>query len=293
MNQEKQARLIRNREDLRDAVKQSRGTCALMMTKGNIHEGHLSLVEEARRRCDSVVASVFVNPLQLGEGVESSVYADSLERDYELLSEAGVDIVFAPSVDAMYPNGLPEISVEPGRFATIYEGSKKPGYYGGLCLLGARMFNLVEPDVVVVGQNDPQRVAVVRQLVRDLDYDIDVVAVPVQRDGAGIPVSADNALMDDDERRKAALVSAAVRQGVQEAAATGDSAKVLDAVNDLMAGISGIATDYVALVDPMTFRDIEQGHPQTASLIVAADTKAFRGRPSRRLTDNALVVLGR
>lgn len=292
MNQEEQARLIRNREDLRYIVAQSQGQRGLIMTRGDLHDGHLALIDEIRNRCDTLVVSVFVNPLQLTDDPDGATYADTLDRDFALLSRAGVDIVFAPSVDAMYPNGLPEIGITPGKFATIYEGAARPGYYSGLCVMATKLFNLVQPDVVVVGQDDPQQVAVIRQLVRDLDYRIDVITVPVQRDGAGIPLSRNSRLMNSSERKKAAQVSAAVRKGVHEAASSGDSQRVLDVVSKHMVDLDGVKADYVALVDPMSFDEVEPGTPQTACLIVAADITGGPNAPSRRIVDNALVVLG-
>lgn len=291
MSQQKQARLIRNREDLRYIVGRTEGKCGLVMTRGDIHEGQLSLLKEIRHRCDTLVVSLFVNPLQLSGDVDATTYVDNLDRDFALLSEAGADIVFAPSVDAMYPNGLPEVSVTPGKFAVTYEGAARPGYYSGLSLLATKLFNLVNPDVVVVGQNDPQQVAVIRQLVRDLDYKIDVITVPVQRDGAGIPFSS--TVLSDDARKVAAKVSAAIRHGVHEAAASGDSAKVLDAVTTQLSDLKGAKVDYIALVDPMTFDEIEPGTPQTACLIAAVELKAKRGQQPQRYVDNALVVLSR
>ncbi|MDO5746514.1 MAG: pantoate--beta-alanine ligase [Actinomycetaceae bacterium] len=293
-------RLIRTREDLRYVLSGCEGSTGLVMTKGNVHEGHVALVTEARHKCDTVVVSIFVDPLddtvnRPREAADSSnIFSQTLDRDFSALAAAGADIVFAPSTDTMYPSGLPHITINPGYLAGEYEGKAKPGYFSALCQLSVKMLNLVEPDSVFMGQKDAQELAVIRQLVRDFDYPITVVSVPTVRDGQGVPVSNQLMMLSEKGREQAAMLSRSLRLGIQEAAKSGSAQAVLKVTEEAAVQATGVDVDYVVLVDALSFEDLETEGPKTACLVVAgvlSDTDREGKQQSIRLTDNVLVVL--
>lgn len=275
------------RQELAEAMDSMGGTVGLVMTMGALHSGHLQLVREARQRADVVVTTIFVNPLQFGAGEDLDRYPRTLEADVKLLAEAGVDIVYAPSEEVVYPYGRPQVSIDPGPMGTVLEGETRPGHFAGVLQIVAKMFNLIDPDFAVFGQKDTQQLALVRQMVRDLDFNVEIVAVPVQRDLDGLAISSRNAYLSDEEREAALALSAALSLGMRTAAAVGSAKAVLAATREYLEAAPGIRIDYVALVDPMTMIDAVDAGATTAALLVAA----WVGKT--RLIDSQLVVLAR
>jgi pantoate--beta-alanine ligase len=177
---------------------------------GYLHEGHLALVDEARRRADLVIMSVFVNPLQFGPGEDLKRYPRDLARDRALAAARAVDALFIPSVEVMYPPGS-EIRILPGKSADLWEGAARPGHFTGVLTVVAKLFHLIEPDFACFGRKDIQQLTLVRQMVRDLNWPIEIVAVGTVREVDGVAMSSRNAYLGADDRRRAAVLNRALR----------------------------------------------------------------------------------
>ncbi len=185
-------------------------------TMGNLHEGHLSLIEMARRRSDRVVASIFVNPLQFGEGEDYSNYPRTEARDQALLEDNGCDGLFMPSVPELYPEGgMPVTIVEVPELSNILCGAHRPGHFRGVATVVAKLFNLVEPDLAVFGEKDYQQLVVIRRMVEDLCFPVQVVGAPTGRESDGLAMSSRNQYLTDSERR----IAPALYRELQRAAA--------------------------------------------------------------------------
>lgn len=218
---------------------------------GALHDGHASLMRLARERVGEtgkVVVSIFVNPLQFGAGEDLDRYPRTLEADLEIARGAGVDAVFAPSVEEMYPNGVGSAdltTVEPGQGAEILDGASRPGHFRGVLTVVAKLFGLTKPDVAIFGQKDYQQLALITQMAADLCLGIEVIGAPTQRDADGLALSSRNRYLNPTERVQALALSAAL-VAAQEAAAGGPSA-ARAAAEEVLTGAAGVELDYLAL----------------------------------------------
>ena len=177
---------------------------ALVPTVGNLHEGHLTLVEEAKARADIVVVSVFVNPMQFDRPDDLARYPRTLQEDCEKLTRLGVDLVFAPSEKEIYPKGLEQQTyVDVPSLSTMLEGASRPGHFRGVSTIVSKLFNLIQPDIACFGEKDFQQLALIRKMVADLSFDIDIVGVPIVRGQDGLALSSRNGYLTPDERRLA------------------------------------------------------------------------------------------
>ena len=255
---------------------------AFVPTMGALHEGHLSLVRIARERADVVVASIFVNPLQFGPSEDLDAYPRDEERDLNLLQSEGTDIVFLPAVEDMYPEGA-GTRVTVGPIGSLLEGADRPGHFDGVATVVAKLFNMVRPDIAVFGQKDAQQVAVIRQLVRDLDFGIELIIGPTIREPDGLALSSRNAYLDVAQRARATALHRALRAG-EESLRAGESAEEAETLMGaaLRAG-SGVDPAYAVAVDPVTFAEPKRAGP--VLLLVAARVGMTR------LIDNLLVEL--
>jgi pantoate--beta-alanine ligase len=183
---------------------------ALVPTMGYLHEGHLALVDQARRHADLVIMSIFVNPLQFGPGEDLARYPRDLPRDRALASSRRADALFIPSVEVMYPPGS-EIRVIPGKSADRWEGAARPGHFAGVLTVVAKLFHLVQPDVASFGRKDIQQLTLIRHMVRDLDWPIEIVAVPTVREPDGLAMSSRNAYLKPVDRARAVVLNHALR----------------------------------------------------------------------------------
>jgi pantoate--beta-alanine ligase len=227
-------KIVRTRTELREALAASRDeTVGLVPTMGAYHDGHLSLFRAARAECDTVVASLFVNPAQFAEGADLSRYPRDEERDGRLARENGVDLLFAPAVDELYPPGF-QTWVEVGELSTRLEGEHRPGHFRGVATICLKLFNLVRPQLAYFGQKDAQQVAVLRRMIRDLDLELSLRVLPTVRDADGLALSSRNALLSPAERERALALPRAL--------ATRDPAAARAALDDL-------DVDYVEVVD--------------------------------------------
>ncbi|HET6578335.1 MAG TPA: pantoate--beta-alanine ligase [Gemmatimonadales bacterium] len=272
--------------DLRQWVRAERAAgrrIALVPTMGYLHEGHLALVDAARRRADRVVMSIFVNPLQFGPTEDLARYPRDLPRDRRLAEARGVNALFVPPETLMYPPGS-EIRIAPGATADRWEGAARPGHFAGVLTVVAKLFHLAEPDLAVFGRKDVQQAALVRQMVRDLDWSLEVVVVPTVREPDGLALSSRNAYLDQDERRRAVVLSASLR-AAHEAFRAGArrAGEISAAVRGVLESEPAVAVEYVAVAEPATLAPVET---------VDADTVvALAARLGRtRLIDN--IVLG-
>ncbi len=274
------AELARAREDARVL---GGGRVAFVPTMGALHAGHLALVAEARRRGDVVAMSIFVNPLQFGPGEDFARYPRDAKGDAAKARDAGVDLLFAPEPAEVYPRE-PRARVVPGAMADRWEGAVRPGHFAGVLTVVAKLFHLVQPDVAVFGQKDAQQAALVRAMVRDLDFPLEVVVAPTVREPDGLALSSRNVYLSADERRSARRIPEALA-AVERAFAAGErrADRLLDAARRVLAQEPALAPDYVALADPETLDPADAAERGTLAM---AAVRAGR----TRLLDN--VVLG-
>lgn len=252
------------------AVRAAGRTLALVPTMGALHDGHRELIRRAADLADTVVVSVFLNPLQFAPGEDLERYPRTLDADVELCAQAGADLVFAPAVAAMYPAGEPQVRVSAGPLGAVLEGASRPGHFDGVLTVVAKLFGLLRPQVAVFGAKDAQQLALVRRMVVDLDLPVRIQAVPTVREPDGLALSSRNRYLDADGRAAAAALSRALRAGSQ-AAAEGPGA-VVAAARAVLSAQAGVQADYVVLVDPDTFGEEPAGAAlrRPALLLVAA-----------------------
>jgi pantoate--beta-alanine ligase len=251
-------------------------------TMGALHEGHLSLMRAAKSRCDIVAASIFVNPTQFGPNEDLAKYPRTFERDCQLLEKEGVDLLFAPSVEEMYPRGaVTWVTVE--GLSDKLDGKSRPGHFRGVTTVVAKLFHIVEPDVAFFGQKDAAQVAIVRRMVRDLKFPVEIVACPIVRESDGLAMSSRNAYLDAAQRKAALVLSHSLR-AVQDLYATGetDAAALTHSGKSVLAKEPGVRLDYLEVVDANTLDPVVQA---TEGTLVAV--AAYLG--TTRLIDNTLL----
>ncbi len=252
-------------------------------TMGYLHEGHLRLVDEARRRADRVVLSIFVNPLQFGPSEDLGRYPRDLAGDAQKAASRGVDVLFAPEVTELYPEE-PRLVVTPQALAARWEGAARPGHFEGVLTVVAKLFNIVQPDVAIFGQKDIQQALLIQAMVRDLNFPIEIVVSPTVREADGLAMSSRNSYLDAESRRRALGLSAALRAAADAYAAGETSGEALEKVARARLTHHGIDdVDYVAVADPRTLEPLKRVEDGT---IVAAAVRVGR----TRLIDN--IILG-
>ena len=255
-------------------------------TMGNLHAGHLRLIEVAHERADRVVVSIFVNPLQFGPNEDFAGYPRTLEADLAALKSVHTDLAFTPSVETMYPRPLTDLSrVSVPNLGKLLEGAHRPGHFDGVTTVVARLFNLVQPDLALFGEKDYQQLCVIRRMVMDLGWPIDIQAVPIVREDDGLAMSSRNGYLTADERHRAPAlartlqdVAGHLRAGERDFAGLGLAA--MQVLNE-----DGFRTEYVSIRRP----DLSPPSPADRDLIILA--AAWLG-PRTRLIDNLLVSLG-
>jgi len=225
-------KVVRAIAEMREALEPGR-TVGLVPTMGAFHEGHLSLFAAAREECDAVVASLFVNPAQFGSGEDFDRYPRGEERDAKLAEEAGIDFLFAPSAEEIYPDGY-QTWVEVEELSRVLEGEFRPGHFRGVATVCLKLFNIVRPQRAYFGQKDAQQAAVVKRLVRDLNLEVEIRVLPTVRDADGLAVSSRNAYLSPEERERALALPRAL--------ATKDPAGARELLR-------GLDVDYVELAE--------------------------------------------
>lgn len=241
---------------VRDALASARASGArigLVPTMGALHEGHMTLVERARREADVTAMSIFVNPLQFGPDEDLSLYPRPRENDERMARDAGVDVLFVPETEEMYPR-KPVITVTAGALGADFEGRSRPGHFDGVLTVVAKLFNIVHPHFAVFGQKDAQQAALVRTLVRDLDIPVEIMVSPIVREPDGLAMSSRNRYLSAPERRQAIILSRSLK-AVAEAFRAGDrDTGSLESIGRLTLALEPeVRADYLAVVDPSTF----------------------------------------
>lgn len=240
--------VLDTREDLREHRAGWTGAVAVVMTMGALHEGHRELLRAARRHADHVIATIFVNPLQFGPNEDFDRYPRTFAADLDSCEAEGVDLVFAPAREEMYPEGGPQVSVVPGPLGEILEGASRPGFFHGVLTVVLKLLNLTRADLAYFGEKDYQQLTMVRRMVRDLELGVEIVGVPTVREPDGLALSSRNRYLDGAERRAALTLSGALRAAV---AAGGEGPEAaLAAAHKRFADGGGAELDYLVLTDP-------------------------------------------
>ncbi|HZO89259.1 MAG TPA: pantoate--beta-alanine ligase [Chthonomonadaceae bacterium] len=259
-------------------------TVGFVPTMGALHAGHLTLIRRAKSDCDVTVISVFVNPTQFGPHEDFAAYPRNLGRDQKLASDEGVDALFAPSVEELYPAGF-QTSVEVAELSAVLEGARRPGHFRGVATVVTKLFNIVQPDRAYFGQKDYQQLLLIERLVRDLNIPTTIVPVPTVREPDGLAMSSRNAYLSPEERRAATVLYRALQRAEElvKAGAT-DPVQVQAELEALIASEPLAQSDYVALVHPDTLQPV-------TTLADAVTLVALAVRIGKvRLIDNALIA---
>ena len=281
------ARVVRAKAALRAELAEARRegkTIGLVPTMGFLHDGHLSLLRAARASCDVVVMSLFVNPTQFGPGEDLDRYPRDEERDLQLASEAGVDIVYAPSIAEVYPDGFATAVEVGGNLTEVLDGDpgrRGAAHFRGVTTVVAKLFNSVGPDVAYFGQKDAQQAAVIQRMVGDLDFPVRIEVLPTVREADGLAMSSRNAYLDDEDRERAAALSRALRAA--ELAAREDSLQAgLDAARRELER-AGIEPEYLEARDAELLEPVAELNGRPVLVAVAARVGGAR------LIDNVLI----
>jgi pantoate--beta-alanine ligase len=278
-------RICATLEEMRSACRAARRSgrrLGLVPTMGALHEGHLSLIRAARAACDLAAASIFVNPTQFGPNEDLAKYPRSFERDRDLLEKEGVELLFAPSVEEMYPAGAVSwVTVE--ELSSKLDGRSRPGHFRGVTTVVAKLLHIVEPDTAFFGQKDAAQVAIVRRMVRDLNFPVEIVACPIVREPDGLAMSSRNAYLDAQQRNQALVLHRALMR-VKKSWESGerDAAKLAAMGREEVTGEKSVRLDYFEIVDPESLDPVEN----VANRVLVA-VAAFVG--PTRLLDNILL----
>lgn len=292
--------LFTSRADFDAALAQfaTPGRVAVVMTMGALHEGHASLIRAARARVGAkgvVTVTVFVNPLQFGAGEDLDRYPRTLDADLEVAAAAGADIVFAPPVEEVYRGGEPRVRMTAGAMGERYEGASRPGHFDGVLTVVAKLLHLTRPDIAFFGEKDAQQLAVIRRMVLDLDFPVEIVGAPTVREADGLALSSRNRYLSPQERSTALTLSRALFAGRDAGRDAGPPSvaspqavrSTARAVIDEAAPLQPPLTlDYLALVDPSDFSEVPDDHTGEAVLAVAATVG------TTRLIDNVRLWFG-
>ena len=252
-----------------ESQRQAGKTVAFVPTMGFLHEGHLSLVREAKRCCDVVVVSIFVNPLQFNQQSDFAAYPRNDEQDRHFLTQLGTDVLFNPDGSEMYPEGF-QAAVEIGTVSQPLCGASRPGHFRGVTTVVAKLFNMVKPHVALFGEKDFQQCVVIKRMVKDLNFDLEILAMPTIREPDGLAMSSRNARLSPAERQTSLCVSRALNKAA-ELVSQGErqAVPVLQAVQEIISSEEGIRLDYASLCDPDTLEEVTEVTQPTLLAIAA------------------------
>jgi pantoate--beta-alanine ligase len=266
------------------SYKSNNQSIGFVPTMGALHEGHLSLVSQSTKKCSITVVSIFVNPLQFNHLEDFEKYPSTLENDLILLEKTGCQVVFAPSILEMYPQPV-ELTMDIGTLNTVMEGAQRPGHFSGVCLVVSKLFNIVQPHIAFFGQKDLQQLAVIRQMVSDLSFPIEIISCPIARDANGLALSSRNQRLSPNGRE----ISAHLYQSLlitKEKLAQVSISEAVQAGLSYLAEFPEIQPEYLEVVDTLRLKSLTSG-PVTSSyaICIAAYVEGVR------LIDNIVVTV--
>ncbi len=274
-------------DDVRRQVAQarSRGCCiGCVPTMGALHEGHFSLIEAARKECDFVAVTIFVNPMQFGPNEDLDRYPRTLERDLAACEQRGVDLVFHPDQQTVYPPGFCTY-VEVEGLSDVLEGHFRPGHFRGVTTVVLKLFEIVRPDRAYFGQKDFQQQLIIRRMCRDLNVPVEIRVCPIVREPDGLALSSRNVYLSEDDRQKALRLSQALGMARERlTAGERDVAAVMRAMREHLEAVPGVRVDYATIADPETLEELSQPQAQMVALVAARVGET-------RLIDNMLIQL--
>lgn len=277
--------VARTRSELREArTSIVDGKVAVVMTMGALHEGHATLIHEARRRADHVIVTIFLNPLQFGPREDLSRYPRTFDDDMEICTREGVDLVFAPTPDVIYPDGDPGVRISAGPLGDVLEGKSRPGHFDGVLTVVGKLLHLTQADMAFFGQKDAQQLLLIRRMARDLDFPVEIVSVATVRESDGLALSSRNMYLTEYDRETALCLSRSLQAGAASAP-EGPSA-IRRAARAVLVREPLALIDYLVLVHPSTLEDVPEWYRGEALLAVAGRVG------TTRLIDNTPVLVG-
>jgi len=271
-------KMIEQLEQLRIATQLAKqlGRVAFVPTMGNLHDGHLTLMREARKHAQTVICSIFVNPMQFGANEDLDKYPRTLEADIAALESAGVDLLYYPSVETMYPKPLTDqTKIEVPVISDLYCGSSRPGHFVGVATVVAKLFNMVQPDVALFGTKDFQQLAVIRRMVADLAMPIDIIGVPTVRDADGLAMSSRNQYLTADQRAIAPMIYAELKQLAERLSLDRSQLEQHSADSQRRLAQAGFEPDYLHVLDAETLLPLTD-QSQRGVILIAAKLGAAR-----------------
>ncbi len=243
---------------------------AFVPTMGNLHDGHLALIDEAKKQADHTVASIFVNPLQFGEGEDFETYPRTLDEDSSQLASHGVDLLFAPPVEVMYPLAQQQQTrVEVPEVSDILEGVFRPGFFVGVATVVCKLFNMVQPDIAIFGEKDFQQLHIIRRMVEDLQMPVEIAASPTVRESDGLAMSSRNSYLDSEQRKTAPLIYRCLQQAVDVINGGGDDYAQLESAAIATLEKAGFVVDYFTLRNAETLNPANAGEKNLVILTAA------------------------
>lgn len=265
------------------SVRLQRRLIGVVPTMGALHDGHRSLIEAARSNVDYVIATIFVNPTQFGPGEDFSRYPRTLDQDLEICRAAGADLVFTPSAAAMYSSSAQTV-VKVSSLTTVLEGAHRPGHFDGVSTVVCKLLNITDPDRAYFGQKDFQQQLVIRQMVNDLNFPVEIVTCPIVREPDGLAMSSRNRYLTSSERVVAGEISKTLKLAESMATSAGVAPSMIaDEMRKKLASVSGMEISYAVVVDAMTLQDVSQRPDGDAVALIAARVG------TTRLIDNAIL----
>ena len=265
-------KMIKQLEQLRIATQLAKqlGRVAFVPTMGNLHDGHLTLMREARKHAQTVICSIFVNPMQFGANEDLDKYPRTLEADIAALESAGVDLLYYPSVETMYPKPLTDqTKIEVPVISELYCGASRPGHFVGVATVVAKLFNMVQPDVALFGTKDFQQLAVIRRMVADLAMPIEIIGVPTVRDADGLAMSSRNQYLTADQRAIAPMIYAELKQLAEMISLDRSQLEQHSADSQRRLALAGFEPDYLYVLDAETLLPLTDQSQQGVILIAA------------------------
>jgi len=279
-------KIIKTIKDMREYSRRAHRegkTIGLVPTMGHLHRGHVSLVRAAKKECDTVIVSVFVNPTQFGPKEDFKKYPRDIERDKKICAKAGTDVIFIPGDSEMYPQGYATFVEMKGLLTETMCGASRPGHFRGVATVVIKLFNIVRPDLSYFGQKDAQQVSVIKKMVKDLNIDTRVRVMPIVRERDGLAMSSRNVYLSPDERAKALYLYRALKKaGEMVKKGARSSSLVKKETANMLRRISGVKVDYIAITDPDTLEPVNKIRERV--LIAVA---VFVGKT--RLIDNIVI----